>query len=833
MQLEIPKMSVIWNKVWSDLWDNKARTILAVLSIAVGVFAMGTIFGMSDQLLTGMDASHQAVLPSHISMYLMDRIDRNVATALKKTEGVEDVEVLDQITVRYKIKPEDEWKRGSLVMRDNYEDQTYDIVQLKEGNWPTRDGIGIERLSAQFFKLDIGDSVIFELDKTDRALPIVGKIRHPFVPPPQFGGDAVFFVDAQGMERFNVPTEGFGQLSNVNASRLAQGQISPFNIPEGEFGQLLARVRPYSLELAKEVGSQMKDQLARQNIEVAVTFYQDPKEHWGRFFVEGLNLVLQVLAVVSLFMSLILVLNTLTALITQQTSQIGIIKAIGGTTGTVVKIYLAGVLVFGLLALFVSLPLGAFLAYGVTKWFLNLFNIDYEVFQVSNRAIIYQVIAAIAAPLVAALWPVLGGATITVREAIASYGLGGDFGSSWLDRIVERIGQRLLPSHYAVALANMFRRKGRLILTQLVLITAGTMFLMVMSLSSSITRTLDNDLGRRGYDIVLNFDDEHRIDNTLQIAESLDEVDKAEVWYSHSATILRQGQRLKEAGLGAELVGIPIGSEFYQPLIVAGRWLQPGDGRAIVIGRDTAQDNNIQLGDTITLDLAELGDHDWQVVGLYQVIFGGGFSSDTIYAPQEAVFEATKKYGQGAQLYVRTRLHDADYTVAAAAKIRDMYISRNMDVFFSQTMQELKQQALSQFSITISMLMFLAVVVAVVGGIGLMGSLSISVVERTREIGVMRAIGARTATIMGMFMMEAILQGLISWGISFPLSFALGRTLADALGRAMFEANLDYQYSYPAVMIWLVIIVVISTLASILPARNATQISVRDSLAYA
>jgi putative ABC transport system permease protein len=156
-----------------------------------------------------------------------------------------------------------------------------------------------------------------------------------------------------------------------------------------------------------------------------------------------------------------------------------------------------------------------------------------------------------------------------------------------------------------------------------------------------------------------------------------------------------------------------------------------------------------------------------------------------------------------------------------------------MDVFFSQTMQELRQQALSQFSITISMLMFLAVVVAVVGGIGLMGSLSISVVERTREIGVMRAIGARTATIMGMFMMEAILQGLISWGISFPLSFALGRTLADALGRAMFEANLDYQYSYPAVMIWLVIIVVISTLASILPARNATQISVRDSLAYA
>ena len=826
-------MSVIWQKVWSDLWDNKVRTSLAVLSIAIGVFAVGAIFGMSDQLIAGMDGSHQAVYPSHISVFLADRIDRDTALNLKKIEGVEDIEVLDQVTVRYKVNPDDEWERGSLVMRDDYEEQTYDVVQLKEGEWPHRDGIGIERLSAQFFELEIGDSVIFEMDKTDRALPIVGKVRHPFVPPPQFGGEAVFFVDSEGMERFNIPEAGFGGLSNVDTNSLTRGQVSPFNIPQGEFGQLLVRVKPYSLDFAQEIGSEIKDELARQNIEVIVTFYQDPEKHWGRIFVEGLTVVLQVLAVVSLFMSVILVLNTLTALITQQTDQIGIIKAIGGSTGTIIKIYMAGVLVFGLLALLVSLPLGAFLAFGITKWFLNLFNIDYEVFQVSNQAIIYQVFAAIAAPLVAALWPVLGGANITVREAIASYGLGGDFGSSWLDRSVERIGQRLLPSSYAMALSNMFRRKGRLILTQLVLVMAGTMFLMVMSLSASITRTLDNDLGRRGYDMQIWFEGEQRIERVVEIAESLDEVDEAEVWFTHSATILREGQRLKEAGLGAELVGIPAGSEMYQPLIVAGRWLQPGDGRVIAMGRETADDNNIQLGDTVTLDLAELGDHEWQVVGLYQVIFGGGFASDSIYAPREAVFETVKKHQQGSQAYVRARFNDPDYTAAASAKLKDVYAGHNINVFFSQTIHETRQQAESQFSITTSMLMFLAIIVALVGGIGLMGSLSISVVERTREIGVMRAIGARSATIIGMFVMEGVLQGVLSWAISVPISFVLGNPLANALGQTMFEANLDYQYNIGAVAIWLVVILIISTLASVLPARNATQIKVRDSLAYA
>jgi putative ABC transport system permease protein len=86
---------------------------------------------------------------------------------------------------------------------------------------------------------------------------------------------------------------------------------------------------------------------------------------------------------------------------------------------------------------------------------------------------------------------------------------------------------------------------------------------------------------------------------------------------------------------------------------------------------------------------------------------------------------------------------------------------------------------------------------------------------------------------MGMFVMEGILQGLFSWIIAVPLSFALGQYMAQTLGQVMFSANLDYRYNYSAVLIWLVVILIISTLASILPARNATRISVRDSLAYA
>lgn len=477
--------------------------------------------------------------------------------------------------------------------------------------------------------------------------------------------------------------------------------------------------------------------------------------------------------------------------------------------------------------------MGALTAFSLTQWFLNLFNIDYDLFQVSIRAVIYQVLAASLIPALAALWPVLKGVAMTVRVAIATYGLGGDFGSNRLDRTVERIGSRLLASAYAIALGNMFRRKGRLGLTQLVLIGAGTMFLVVMSLSASLMYTLDTNLNRRHFDMRLGFEDPQHQNRVLSVLRPIPGIADAELWYEASAAILKEGQRLKEAGIGTAVIGIPAGSTYYKPLIVAGRWFQPGDGRVIVISQDTADDNHIQLGDTVTLNLFELGDAEWRVIGIYQLIFNDAFNATPIYAPLETFATATKQYNEGTRLLVRTTRQDPAAVEKIYTQLKNLYEDRNMEIntFEASTTHQDRAEAVSQFSITTTMLLALAIIVALVGGISLMGALSIGVVERTREIGVMRAIGARSGTIMGMFIMEGVLQGLFSWLLSVPL--ALARLLANALGQVMFEANLAYQYNYPAVLIWLGIILIISTLASILPARNATRISVRESLAYA
>ncbi|MBE2222182.1 MAG: ABC transporter permease [Anaerolineae bacterium] len=803
-------MSVIWYKVWSDIWQHKSRTLLAVLSIASGVFAIGTIFGLVDQLQSSMDAAHQAVAPSHMNIVLRGTADRDTIESLGRIPGVADVEVMNITSVRYKTEENGRWEGATLVMRDEYEDQTYDWLVLKEGAWPENQGVGVERITSEYYGIDMGDEVIFELDGTDRAFPITGKIRHPFVPPPDFGGNAYFFVDGAGLARFGIP--------------------------EGQFTQMLVRVEPYSEAYARDRAAAIKEQLAKQGKGIAVTIYQDPDEHWGRPFIAGITLVLQILAVVSLLTSVIIVANTMTAIITQQTDQIGVIKAIGGTSTIIIKVYLASVLIYGFLALAIALPAGVIAAYLGTEWFLGIFNIDYETFQFSTLAVVLQILAAILAPLLAALWPVLSGAHISVREAIASYGIGGDFGSSRLDRAIDKLGEKLLPSPYSIALGNMFRRKGRLGLTQLVLILAGTMFLMTMTLASSMTMTLDNELNRRNYDMRIFFQGIQRSDQVEAIAESMPGVAKAEAWFTVTGTVLREGEQMKDtAGLGAEVYGIPQGSDMYQPYIVNGRWLTPDEtGRKAVISQDTAAFNNVNIGDIITIDFGNLGDAEWEVIGTHQLISADPITTDPIYVPESALVDVTKKANRANQVAISTEISDGDYTADMMAALSDRFQDNQIETsyFFSRTKAQDEAYAYNQFSIVNNMLFGLALVMGIVGGIGLMGSLWISVVERTREIGVLRSIGAESATIMTMFIMEGVLQGLLSWFIAVPLAFVIARPVANLMGQTILQIDLDFQFSTGGVFIWLAAILAIAFLASLIPAHAATRISVRESLAY-
>lgn len=413
----------------------------------------------------------------------------------------------------------------------------------------------------------------------------------------------------------------------------------------------------------------------------------------------------------------------------------------------------------------------------------------------------------------------------------------------WLDRWGERLAARSFSSPYAIVLAKIFRRKGRLLLVQLVLITAATMFLLVVSLAKSINLSVTNELNRWKYDVRINFEDQQNADRLMRLAQTVPGVERSEVWLIQPTSILsiqREKQPLRIAEVNITLTSIPTDTLLgtYPDIIRRKRTAMDGgmprNEQVLVVSTDIADTNDLQVDDVVTLKLNDQTSRkvEWTVIGVYETVF---INDAPAFAPLNAIYVVINKHNRGNQLLVRLDRHDAAYLATISNQLQTLFKDRNMDLQFqgTGTAYEIQHLALSQYAISINMLLVLSIIVAIVGGIGLMGALSISVVERTRDIGILRAVGARSPLIMSMFVLEGILQGLISWGIATPLSWLIGYPVVSLLGRGVLDINiLYYSYSYKAVLVWLAIILIITALASVVPARNAARISIQESLDY-
>ena len=173
-----------------------------------------------------------------------------------------------------------------------------------------------------------------------------------------------------------------------------------------------------------------------------------------------------------------------------------------------------------------------------------------------------------------------------------------------------------------------------------------------------------------------------------------------------------------------------------------------------------------------------------------------------------------------------------DFQAEMEKALEDHFEGIGLNVNSTVTSARSRAQVESQFNVLIVFLLVMAVLLAVVGAIGLMGTMSLNVLERTREIGVMRAIGASDGAILKIVIVEGILIGLLSWLMGTVLALPLSRILSDAVGVSIFQTSLSYTFSIGGVQLWLGVVLVLATVASFWPARNASRVTVRDSLAY-
>jgi putative ABC transport system permease protein len=126
----------------------------------------------------------------------------------------------------------------------------------------------------------------------------------------------------------------------------------------------------------------------------------------------------------------------------------------------------------------------------------------------------------------------------------------------------------------------------------------------------------------------------------------------------------------------------------------------------------------------------------------------------------------------------------------------------------------------------------MALLLGIIGGLGLTGTMTMNVVERSREIGIIRAIGATDGAVRRIFVGEGLVIGLIAWAAGALLSLPLSKLLSDMLGEVFVERPLAFSPSLAGLLVWLAIVVVLSVLGSLVPAWRASRIAVREVLGY-
>jgi len=269
-------------------------------------------------------------------------------------------------------------------------------------------------------------------------------------------------------------------------------------------------------------------------------------------------------------------------------------------------------------------------------------------------------------------------------------------------------------------------------------------------------------------------------------------------------------------------------SKMVHPTLLEGRWLQPDDTNAIVINTDVLRsEDDLHVGDTITLSINGY-ENDWRVVGIIRGLLTG----PSAFANFDYFSRVTNDVDQAAVSLVRLHDRSPANQAAVGGNLEDHYRLSGYRVQQMQTIAQVRTMITTIFNVIIGFLLFMALLLGIVGGLGLMGTMSINVLERSREIGVMRAIGASDGAVLRIVLLEGVIIGLLSWMIGGLIALPASKLLTDAVGNALLQAPPSYVFDDTGAVIWLVIVLILAAIASFLPAWRASRLTVREVLSY-
>lgn len=462
-------MTAPWWKVVRDVWRERTRAALVILAIAIGLASFFAVLSTYAILRRELNLGYLATNPASAVLWT-DAIDDALLASVALREDVSDADARRVLRGRIRTGPT-EWRGLILFVIRDFRNLRISTVTPEAGAWPP--GLGdlwIERDAFQVAKAGIGDIVTIETTTgREQSLRVAGRVHDV------------------GQAQARMENIVYGYITSETLAALGE-------TPALDGLYVLTSGDRFDETHVRRVAGAIKTWLEASGHAVRRMDIPPPGQHPHAAIMGVLLLAMAAFGMFALVLSGVIVVNLLLAMMAAERRQIGVMKAIGGTRGQIMRIYLAEAGLFGVTALTLAIPAGVFGGRVLTGQFAILLNFDVTSLAVPAWVYLLVGVVGVLVPLAAAAYPVSAGTAITVRAAIAAAGVDpATFGSGRFDRLLCGVGGAGRP--WLLGVRNSMRRRTRTALTLATLSAGGAFFISALSLRASMMATLDRVFG--------------------------------------------------------------------------------------------------------------------------------------------------------------------------------------------------------------------------------------------------------------------------------------------------------------------------------------------------
>ena len=690
-------------------------------------------------------------------------------------------------------------------------------IEQGEGWPPPPDGILLERSTLESLGLKVGDQVgVIGFDGTTTQLSITGSVHDQSLAlAGQTAGVGYIQIDT-------LPLLGRPSLLSQLVITVADGP--GLNVP--------SRDRDAIVRTALSLVDRLKALPGTTIEQVAVP---TPYEHPHQAISYTVLSALSAFGLLSLLLSSILIATMFNGLFTQQIPQIGMMKAIGARSSRILQLYVIMILLVSIsatgLALVPGFILGRTLAQMVLSSALNIditgLNIPWWIFGT-------VMLAGIFVPLLIALPPLLRASRRTVREALDEHGIAerqsratiGLF--SWLGR------RRAVDRKLMVAFRNLFRRQARLFLSVGLLATGGAIFVSGFNIMAGFQAIPYMIYDEQRWDLEIRLDEPKSSSGLTAIIEKVSGVSRVETWNIITTSIQNAGEirvtrTYPDQGHGSlGLSAIPPSSSMLlPPQMIEGRWLNSDETEAVVLPSSIRQTMpDVKVGDRVQLSVADRPT-TWWVIGIT-----GGMGGSCPCVTEKGFERASDRQNQANVVRIITDQQDKETRIVVGQAVARALAGAGIKVQETRSIDAVVASTEGHSVILVGVILLIASTIGLVGLIGLGSTMSTNVMERTREFGVMKAIGASGSTIRRLVVFEGIFVAVVSCLVAVIPAAVLTWALGAGLGNLFLSTPIPLEVSTQGIALWILVVVLGAALATWAPASRASRLTVREALAY-